>query len=174
MLDKILPLYNEKYSDTLSEDRIYQYDMSPIVSAACPNIFSEFADYNLIMSAEVADGAVDALSYLAKCHDIYFVTAGHPYTAAARDDWLAKHFPFYRSSHLIVCREKQLLNVDVLIDDWENNLIGGTYAKILMTRNWNKHFAAEAFGIKRIFGWREVPKIIQELGRIDEYERRVK
>lgn len=166
MLDKILPLYNTKYADTLQEEFIYQYDLSPIVSKACKNIFSEFADYPLIMSAEVAEGAIDVLTYLSKYHDIYFVTAGHPYTASARDDFLSMHFPFYRSSHLIMCREKQLLNVDVLIDDYENNLIGGAYAKILMTKNWNKHVATELYGIKRIFGWEEAPSLIED------YERR--
>mgnify|MGYP003826440459 CR=1 FL=1 len=166
MLQSILPLYNAKYADTLQEEFIYQYDLSPIISASCKNLFSEFADHNLIMGAEVADGAIDVLTYLSKYHDIYFVTAGHPYTAAARDDFLSMHFPFYRSSHLIVCREKQLLNVDVLIDDYENNLIGGTYEKILMTKPWNEHVATNLYGIKRIFGWDEVPKIIEN------YERR--
>lgn len=165
MLQEILPLYNNKYADTLQEEFIYQYDLSPIVSASCKSVFAEFADYNLIMSAEVADGAIDALTYLSKYHDIYFVTAGHPYTAAARDDWLSMHFGFYRSSHLIICREKQLLNVDVLIDDYENNLIGGMYEKLLMNKPWNQHVATELFGIKRIFGWNEVPAIIENIER---------
>lgn len=167
MLSKILPLYNAKYADTLQERFIYQYDLSPIVSASCKNIFSEFADYDLIMSTDVADGAIDVLTYLSKYHDIYFVTAGHPYTIAARDDWLSMHFPFYRSSHLVMCREKQLLNCDVLIDDYENNLIGGNYEKLLMTKPWNKHVATNLYGIKRIFGWNEVPALIDKIDRCE-------
>ena len=165
MLQEILPLYNDKYADTLQEEFIYQYDLSPIVSASCKNIFSEFADYNLIMSAEVADGAIDALTYLSKYHDIYFVTAGHPDTAAARDDWLSMHFGFYRSSHLIICREKQLINADVMIDDYENNLIGGAYKKLLMNKPWNQHVATNLYGIERIFGWNEVPALIDKIDR---------
>lgn len=166
MLQSILPLYNEKYADTLQEEFIYQYDISPIISASCKNLFSEFADYTLIVNAEVADGAIDALTYLSKYHDIYFVTAGHPYTAAARDDFLSMHFGFYRSSHLIICREKQLINADVMIDDYENNLIGGAYHKILMDKPWNQHVPTNLYGIERIFGWDEVPKLIED------YERR--
>jgi 5'(3')-deoxyribonucleotidase len=165
MLSKILTLYNAKYGDCLQEEGIYEYSLSSVINPLCTNVFQEFADYNLIMSTDVAEGAVEALTHLAKRHDIYFVTAGHPYTVAARDDWLGRTFDFYKSSHLIVCREKQLLNVDVLIDDYENNLIGGDYYRLLMTRNWNKNFAAEAFGIKRIFGWKEVPAIIERLER---------
>jgi 5'-nucleotidase len=165
MLSKILPLYNAKYSDTLEESHIHNYNLSPFINPMCNNIFEEFLDDKLIMSMDVMEGAVEVLSTIAKHHDVYFVTAGHPYTIRARDDWLERKFPFYRSSNLIVCREKQLLNLNVMIDDYENNLIGGMYAKILMTRNWNKQFAAEAFGIKRIFGWREVPAIIEKLER---------
>lgn len=165
MLQSILPLYNEKYADTLREEFIYQYDVSPIISASCKNLFSEFADYQLIVNAEVAEGSIDALTHLSKYHDIYFVTAGHPYTAAARDDFLSMHFGFYRSSHLIICREKQLLNVDVLIDDYENNLIGGMYHKILIDKPWNRHVATNLYGIERIFDWCEVPKIIEKLER---------
>lgn len=165
MLSKILPLYNAKYADTLQEEFIYQYDLSPIISKSCKNIFEEFANTDLIMSTEVAEGAIDVLTYLSKRHDIYFVTAGHPYTIAARDDWLSEHFGFYRSSHLIVCRKKQLLNADVLIEDYENNLIGGVYHKILINKPWNKHIATELFGIKRIFGWEEVPAIIENIER---------
>lgn len=76
-----------------------------------------------------------------------------------------KHFSFYRSSNLIVCREKQLLNLNVLIDDYQNNLIGGGYLGLLMTKHWNEHFAAKCFGIERIFGWKEVPAIISRLER---------
>lgn len=166
MLSKILPKYNSKYADSLTEEFIYKYDFSSILNPACKNIFSEFVDYNLIMSLDVAENAVEVLTYLSKYHDIYFVTAGHPYTAAARDDFLSMHFGFYRSSHLIVCREKQLLNVDVLIEDYENNLIGGAYHKILIDKLWNQHVATNLYGIKRIFGWNEVPNLIEK------YERR--
>lgn len=165
MLSKILPKYNAKYADSLTEEFIYKYDFSSILNPACKNIFSEFVDYDLIMSLDVAENVVEVLTYLSKYHDIYFVTAGHPYTAAARDDWLSMHFGFYRSSHLIVCREKRLLNVNVLIDDYENNLIGGMYHKIMMDKPWNRHVATNLYNINRIFDWNEVPKIIENLER---------
>lgn len=163
MLSKILPLYNEKYNDTLHEEFIYTYSISQFLNPLCKNIFEEYATDSLIENMEVMDGAVEALTYLSKYHDIYFVTAGHPYTLKARDNWLNRVFSFYRSSNLIVCREKQLLNLDVLIDDWENNLIGGAYRRLLYTRPWNEKVATNLYGIERIHTWKEVPNTIESM-----------
>lgn len=163
MLEKIIPIYNQKYDDTLLFGDITGYDLRPFIKPECKNIFSEFANDELIMSLEMAPDAVHVLTELSTHHDLYFVTAGHPYTMRARDDWLQKHLPFYKSRQLIGCCDKHLLNIDVLIDDYEDNLIGGHYYKLLFDKPWNKHVSTRIFNIKRIFDWGEVPDIIAQI-----------
>lgn len=163
MLAKILPLYNEKYGDDLHYREFTKYNVDAFIKPECNNLFEEFANDDLIASTVPAPDSVDVLSELAKRHDIYFVTAGHPYTAKARDIWLGHHFPFYQSRNLIMCREKQLLDMDVLIDDYEMNLIGGRYKKFLISKPWNKEFATSLFGITRVYGFAEIPKYIRDM-----------
>lgn len=163
MTAKILPLYNAKYDDSLLYNHINQYEMKQFVKPECKNIFEEFVDGDFYAGLDVAPGAVDVLSELAKKHDIYFVTAGHPYTMKARDEWLERIFSFYRSGSLIMCRMKQLLDLDILVDDYEFNLIGGKYLGLLLDRPWNQDIAPRAFRMKRIFDITEVPRIVHDI-----------
>ena len=160
MLEKIIPLYNTKYKRNLTLSQITQYDIAQFVDSKCINIFEEFLDEELILSLDLLDGAADALSDLNRWHELYFVTAGHPYTMRARDDWLQVHLPFYRSGQLIGCRNKQLLGLDVLIDDYEGNLVEGNYFGLLFDKPWNEQFPERLYNIKRFYSWDEIPSII--------------
>lgn len=146
----VIQEYNKVYRQELNYWKVDQYDISPFLVPECKNIWKEFVTDDLIRNLEVEPTAVDTLTKLSEHHDIYFVTAGHSYTMGARDRWLAAHFPFYKSGMLIACKEKQLLRLDLLIDDYEKNLIGGKYHGLLINRPWNRKFDAEAHGIMRI------------------------
>lgn len=163
MTAQIIPLYNAKYNDSIRYEDITEYDMKPFLKPECKHIWEEFVDDRFYAGLTVAPNAVDVLSGLNKEHEIFFVTAGHPYTLAARDRWLEKNFSFYKSSNLIVCRTKQLLDLDVLIDDYEYNLIGGRYYGILVDKPWNQEIAPRLYHMKRIFHLSEVPKIVYDL-----------
>lgn len=63
---------------------------------------------------------------------------------------------------------KQLLSeLDVLVDDYENNLIDGNYSKILLNYPWNNGINDERYGIIRCNDWRE---IYNEICKIAETE----
>lgn len=164
-VQQLLPLYNKKYNDNLAYNRITQYNLSEFIKPECTQIFNEFVNDQFIDGLNVAPDAVDVLTHLSKRHEIYFVTAGHPYTLRARDGWMERTFPFYRSSNLIVCRTKQLLAMDVLIDDHELNLVGGKYKGFLINKPWNKEFATSLFGITRVYGFADIPRYIQDMER---------
>jgi 5'(3')-deoxyribonucleotidase len=163
MTGRILPLYNEKYNDSISIEQVVEYDMRPLLKPECVNPWAEFVDDAFYESLDVTPNAVEVLTELNKSgHDIYFATAGHPYTMRARDNWLEHFFPFYKTGSLISIREKQLLKVDFLVDDFEENLINGMYYGLLMDRPWNKDFPTRLYRTKRIFDITEVPKIIRD------------
>lgn len=163
MTEKILPIYNAKYNDNLVMDDIIEYDMRTLIKPECVNPWSEFVDDAFYESLDVTPNAVEVLSELKKAgHEIYFATAGHPYTMRARDNWLERFFPFYKTGNLISIREKQLLRVDFLVDDYEGNLINGMYYGLLMNYPWNKDFPTRLYRTKRIFDITEVPRIIRD------------
>lgn len=162
MTAQIIPLYNAKYNDNIKYEDITEYDMRPFLKPECKHIWEEFVNDEFYAGLNVAPHAVDVLTELNKKHEIFFVTAGHPYTLRARDNWLERHFPFYKSSNLIVCREKQMLKLDFMIDDYENNLIEGSAYGLLIDKPWNRKATTRIYRIKRIFGLEEVPKIIRD------------
>lgn len=164
MTAKLIPLYNSKYKGTLKFEDITEYNIRPFIKPECKNIFEEFVDDQFYADLDVAEGAVEVLSEIQKENDIYFATAGHPYTMRARDNWLEKHFGrFYRSGSLISIREKQLLKVDMLVDDYEENLIGGSYYGVLVDKPWNKEVPTRLYRMQRISKMAELPKIVHDL-----------
>ena len=143
-------LYNVTYRQSLNYYSIDQYDIKPFLVPECKNIWQEFVTEEFIRNLHVEDTAVETLHILNERLDLYFVTAGHPNTMRARDQWLASKFDFYKSNMLIGCQHKQMLKVNYMGDDFEGNLIGGDYKGFLMNRPWNRKFDAEANGIIRI------------------------
>jgi 5'(3')-deoxyribonucleotidase len=52
-------------------------------------------------------------------HEIFIASAAMevPSSFMAKFDWLAEHFPFIPTSHIVFCGDKSILRADFLIDD---------------------------------------------------------
>ena len=102
-------------------------------------------------------------------HRIIFVTATDPSNIAKKFSWLSRNFPFIDiKRNLVMIHTKQLLSeLDVLVDDYENNLIDGNYSKILLNYPWNNGINDDRYGIIRCNDWRE---IYNEICKIAEME----
>ena len=89
--------------------------------------------------------------------DIFVVTNTHPKLVDIKTKILKREYPFIDTeNNLFVCKQKQLIHLDVLIDDNINNLIGGDYKKILMTYPYNKSFNCPKEGMLRVNDWSEI------------------
>lgn len=84
--------------------------------------------------------------YIEKYHDlgceIYIVTATDPQNVSNKAAWLQEQLPFLNMyDSLIIIKNKQMLSgdIDILIDDCVDNLVGGYYHKILFDYPWNRH-----------------------------------
>lgn len=159
MIDKLIDEYNDRYSDHIKLSDIKQYDFQRMLKPECKDIFSEFCNFTFMLDLDIADGAVEVLSDLATQHNIYFVTAGHPYTMGARDIWLRKHFDFYEYGMLVNCVDKRLLKMDILVDDYLDQFADGAdYYGILFHQPWNEQDES----ITRIHSFWELPKLIDD------------
>ena len=59
-----------------------------------------------------------------------------------------------------------MIKCDVLIDDYEKNLIGGDYQGILMNYPWNANFDDAAYdNIIRVNNWLEIEPVIDFIQR---------
>ena len=94
---------------------------------------------------------------------IYFVTSTEPQNITKKARFLQRMFPFLDIRKcLITTHCKQMIGVDILIDDYEMNLINGSYFGILMDYPWNRNFDdASDDKIYRVFDWTQVEPMIE-------------
>ena len=95
-------------------------------------------------------------------NSIYFVTSTEPQNITKKARFLQRTFPFLDIRKcLITTHCKQMIGVDILIDDYEMNLINGSYFGILMDYPWNRNFDdAACDNIYRVFDWSQVEPMI--------------
>ena len=98
-----------------------------------------------------------------KGDSIYFVTSTEPQNITKKARFLQRTFPFLDIRKcLITTHCKQMIGVDILIDDYEMNLINGSYFGILMDYPWNANFDdASDENIYRVNNWLEVEPMIE-------------
>ena len=98
-------------------------------------------------------------------HEVYIVTSTHFNAAPEKfKRCLFKYFDFLTYKNIIITYNKQLLNLDVMIDDYENNLEGGNFVRILFSTPYNKNKKTCAHF--RVNSWNEIDLIIKELESI--------
>ena len=150
--ETIIDYINERLPVNLCIDDIKQY----YIEYALPDQFrwiveAAFRDSLMWKKVKLIDGVYDALKemYLAG-HDIYFVTSSSPENFKKKVGHLERVFDFipkhYVWSHSINIQEKQMLKLDVLIDDFMDNLTGDReYISVCIEYPWNHIIDDENF-----------------------------
>jgi 5'(3')-deoxyribonucleotidase len=112
---------------------------------------------------DVMPGAQRVLERLQSRYNVFIATAAMevPTSFTAKFNWLARHFPFIPSSHIVFCGDKGILRADYLIDDNPRQLQrfqsndGGTKREgILYTSPANMNVT----GYRRVHDWLDVEK----------------
>lgn len=103
-----------------------------------------------------------------KGNEIWFVTSTEPQNVSKKARFLQRTFPFLDiRKRLITTHCKQMINVDILIDDYEMNLINGSYFGILMNYPWNSNFDdASDDKIYRVFNWTQVEPMLEYIQKV--------
>ena len=99
-----------------------------------------------------------------RLHIIYFVTSTEPENISKKANWLQREFPDINiRKRLIRCYNKQLLSgLDILVDDYEKNLIDGDYSKVLLDKPWNQNSKEHdnEHQFYRMTDWRNIYELI--------------
>lgn len=163
-VDGVLDYINERLPVKLTIDDIKEYWME----AALPEQYRwvipvAFEDPQMWKNVKMIEGAVHYIGKLYDDgHEIYFVTATTPNNFKKKIGFLERNLPFfpegYVRRHAISIQEKQLLRLDILIDDCLDNLTGDKeYLGILFDYPWNRDRASkelsELYGIVRTYNW---------------------
>jgi 5'(3')-deoxyribonucleotidase len=113
----------------------------------------------------VMPGAQQALERLQSKYNVFIATAAMevPSSFTAKFNWLARHFPFIPSGHIVFCGDKGILRADYLIDDNPRQLQRFQMARegeitregILYSSPTNVNIT----GYRRVDDWAQVEKL---------------
>lgn len=167
-----LKRYNAEFADTLTVERIHQWDMIPAVKPECgKQIYKYLNQPDLYANVPVIAGAHDGVNDLRdRGWRVVFVTSCTKGMADQKWEWLERHgFLAVTKGHspdLIIAHDKSLIRADALLDDYDGNLHGWMRRGILLDAPYNR---AAIGPWTRITGWAQVPRAlagIESLGLI--------
>lgn len=171
-LDNVLNNLNVKWverynlehpEDKISLEDIRSWDIGKYVVHG-DKIF-EYLDDELLDSLEPLRGSVVGLSHLMNAgHEVFIITASDPRSIESKSLWLERYFPFFNQENLIVTQRKELVEVDLLIDDAPHNIKSFPNKSIVFDYAWNRHIDKK---YKRVYNWVE---IVEEINRISKIE----
>jgi 5'(3')-deoxyribonucleotidase len=106
---------------------------------------------------EVMPESQRVLQALQNQYDVFIASAAMevPTSFNAKFEWLAKHFPFIPTSHIVFCGDKSILRADFLIDDNPRQLNIFRGEGILFSSPAN----AFVTGFRRVENWLDVEKM---------------
>lgn len=166
LLKAWLKCLNEKYGRDVKCEEVVDWDITKVYPGLTrEQVYGEINLPGFWGKVEPVPGAVEALKhFLDSGHKVFIVTAT-PYQSVPEkmDDLLFKYFPYLSWENVIITSSKQLVHGDVLIDDGVHNLENGNFEKILITAPYNKDYDAEANGMHRVSGWKEIVEIVDEI-----------
>lgn len=101
-----------------------------------------FSDPEFVKKQPMYPGAQKLVHDLSKIADVFFVTAVPPACMSARAARLAEDFPEVPPSNLVFGSRKDIMRLDVLLDDAAHNISTSQASyPVLMRRPWNKHLS---------------------------------
>jgi 5'(3')-deoxyribonucleotidase len=140
--------YNAEYNDTLTHEQVNAWDMHNFVKPECgTKIYNYLADPTMYDDVLPYPGALEGVKLLLMAGSkVVYATSCVYNSLNAKWDWLEKYGFFFdlagRRSQpmLIAVTDKSLLNADLLIDDYPENLKVFAGKTILFDQPYNRTF----------------------------------
>jgi len=159
---------NRQHNINVHEDDIKEWD----IQKAFPHltkkqIYAPIIDSQFWESIQPTyDGAIFISKLVGFGYKVKIVTASFYETIPTKIARFLELYPQLKWSDITITADKQSVKGDVLVDDYEQNLLGGNYRKILLTKPHNRSFDAESNGIVRVKNLREAYNHISRIGGI--------
>lgn len=157
---------NTRYGTTVKSDEIIEWEVAKFFPSIPPDKL-----YEPLYSEEfwkTVKPKKDAQTYLKKLYDegysIFIVTCSHYASVKVKvENCLLKYYPYIDWRQIITIRFKQMLTLDVLIDDYHKNLINGSYKGILIDNPYNRSFKEDNKQIYRAYTWDQVYNLVNQM-----------
>lgn len=83
--------------------------------------------------------AIEVTKRLKDKHELFVMAASYPENLEVKMNWLHIHFPHIPYRNVIICQRKDLINVDLLIDNAAHNIENFLGDTIVIDYAWNRH-----------------------------------
>lgn len=101
-----------------------------------------FGDPDFVANQPVLKGAKEFVSKLCEVADVFFVSAVPPACMSARAMRLAADFPEVPTSNILLGHRKDLVHLDILLDDGAHNIERSPASyPVLFRKPWNTHLS---------------------------------
>lgn len=169
---KVTAYINERLGLNLTMDSFTTYSMED----ALPNqykwiVSAAFKDAEMWRTVKLIDGAYNTIKKLyEEGHEIWFVTSSLPSNLRKKINHLARNLDFlpkdYVWQHTINTQCKQIIKVNILVDDGLFNLTGNRdYFSICFDMPYNQTNDSEIDNFYRAHNWDEVYSFIKMIDR---------
>ena len=133
-----------------------------------------FQQSEMWKNVKMIDGAAAAIEKLYNDgYKIFFATATTAENFRKKLSFLERNLPFFPKGYIkqnsISIKKKQLLNVDILVDDYLENLTGRrSYISLCYDYPWNKDYKENGDTFIRVYNWDDIYKEIVSIARWKE------
>lgn len=165
--EAVIEYLNERIPITLSLDDINEYWMEKSIPEQYRwTVGLAFHDSAMWKKVKMIEGAAKGIETLYKKGDeIFFVTSTTPDNLKKKIKFLKRNLPFlsgdYINDHIITIKQKTLLNLDIMVDDYLNNLIGErSYYSICLDYPWNRKVSSGEPNFIRVKDWEDIVKTV--------------
>lgn len=167
-----LALVNKYLNTNYTEKDLNSYYAENLIPTEKRKDFEEFFHkHNVYDYTEEIEDAIKTIEELSKNYKIYICTAYYGHITPEKlgnlllykFNWLTEHIPFLDARNFVMINNKQILDVDIKIDDKLENLEGHGTIKLLFNSYHNKHYTEEQLkqkNIIRVNNWQEIKKIL--------------
>lgn len=136
-----LRLLRQKYGDLPELDINHIHGWGKLGNLADERL-RYFGDPEFVRTQPIYPGARQFINDLMQIADVFFITAVPPACMSARAERLRADFGDVPESNIIIGTRKDIMNLDILLDDAPHNIFSSpaTYP-VLMRRPWNDHLS---------------------------------
>lgn len=154
-------LYNKITNSNYEMKDITDYNMSIFLPINHKKIINDlWLNNELWDNIKPIEDSQKYIEMLSKEHELYIITATNIENANIKYKWIRKNYPYINPKNFIVCNDKQMVNVNIMIDDCIDNLSNSTYKGVLLDYPWNQCKCLDN-NIVRVYNWEQIYEVIK-------------
>ena len=166
LMEKTIVMYNNRYNAKLSLEDFTDYDIfKDLPYNDAENFIALWQEEELWKSLAPRNGAQRGVKKLVEDgHSVFLATATHHKNFSWKVEWLQHYFGMVPTKNIICICNKGLLNCDVLIDDYAENLLANKLChRVLFDCCWNQGVYDDIHLMTRVHNWDEIIEVVNEI-----------